>query len=149
MRLNFEECIVFLTRPMCVLLGMFLLLSSADASAGDFTVAYAFDAGDVNDAGKTTTCEYKTFCRIESDKLKLWISLSFWNSDHKEVDVQVSGNKGRPACCFFFDGVDSVRRNARQSLIRLHVFEGRRRIRNEFIQNAPLGVLYLQFSDMK
>jgi hypothetical protein len=80
---------------------MFLLLSSADASAGDFTVAYAFDAGDVNDAGKTTTCEYKTFCRIESDKLKLWISLSFWNSDHKEVDVQVSGNKGRPACCFF------------------------------------------------
>ena len=124
-------------------------LSSAEASAGDYTVAYAFDAGDVNDTGKTKTCEYKTPCLVKSDKLELSILLSFWHSDRKEVHVEVYGDKGRPACCYFFDGVNSVRRNARESLIRLHVFEGRGRIRNEFIQNALLGVLYLQFSDMK
>jgi hypothetical protein len=99
--------------------------------------------------GKKENCEYNKFCLIRSESLELSISLSFWHSDHQEVDIRLYGNKGRPACYYFADGVDSVVRNARGSLIRLHVFEGHARIRNEFIQNAPLGILYLQFSNMK
>jgi hypothetical protein len=128
----------------------FLLLSSVDASAGDYTVAYAFDAGDQTDAGKIETCEYTKFCWIKSEKLKISVLLSFWRPGRNEVDIQIYPDKGRSsACCYFADGVASVVRNVRASLIRLHVFEGRRRTRNEFIQNAPLGILYLQFSDMK
>jgi hypothetical protein len=140
---------VLLMRSISVLLFAVSLLSSAGASAGDYTVAYAFDAGDLNDAGKTEKCEYKETCRITSDKLKLSIVLIFVSPDHNELHVRVDGSKGRLACCYFWDGVVSVSRNSRGPLIRLHVFEGRARIRNEFIQNAPVGILYLQFSDMK
>ena len=134
---------------LIVLLGLFLL-SSTSASASDYKVAYAFDAGELNDAGKKEDCEYKTWCQITSEKLNLSITLSFWRPDHKEVTISVNGYKaGRPACCYFADGVPTVRRNAKDSLVRLHVFEGHERIRNEFIQNAYLGTLYLRFSDMK
>jgi hypothetical protein len=74
--------------------------------------------------------------------------LGFWDTNHNQVHIEVYGSKGRPACCYFFDGEISVSRDTR-GLIRLHVYEGRKRIRNEFIQNALLGVLYLQFSKMK
>jgi hypothetical protein len=140
-----------LIRSICaaLLAVPFLFLSDVDASAGDYTVAYAIDAGDQNDAGKIEICEYTKFCLIKSEKLRISLSLSFWHPDHNEVDIQIYGNQGRSACCYFADGVDSVVRKARGSLIRLRVFEGRRRIRNEFLQNAPVGILYLQFSEMK
>jgi hypothetical protein len=127
----------------------FLFVSGADASAGDYIVAYAIDAGDQNAAGKIEICEYTKFCRIESEKLRMSVLLSFRHPDHNEVDIHIYGNRGWAACCYFADGVNSVVRKARGSLIRLHVFEGRRRIRNEFRQNAPVGILYLQFSEMK
>jgi hypothetical protein len=137
-------------RPICgVLLVAFCLLLSAEASAGDYIVSYAFDAGEgLNDSGKQT-CEYKSYCRIESEKLKLSISLAFWDPNHRIVTISVSGEQGRWGCCYFSDGVDDVKRDARDSLIRLYVYVGRRRIRNEFIQNEPLGILYLQFLDIK
>ncbi len=140
---------MFSTRSIYIVLLWLVLLPSTCASAGDYTVAYAFDAGDLNDAGKKGDCEYSSFCLIKSEKLKLSISLSFWHPDHREVDIHLYGNKERPACCYFADGVDSVVSDARGSLIRLHVFEGHARIRNEFIQNVPLGILYLQFSNAK
>ncbi len=128
------------------LAGVFLL-SSVEASAGDYTV-YAFDAGDIDDAGKVT-CKYKSFCIIKSEKLKLSIWLAFWDPNHRDVTVSVSGEKGRWGCCYFSDGVDRVKHNARDSLIRLYVYVGRPRIRNEFIINEPLGILYLKFLDLK
>ncbi len=140
---------MFLTRSIFAVLLTGFLLSSAGASAGDYTVAYAFDAGDVNDAGKIEGCEYEKPCLFKSEKMDLSVLLTFWHPNHDEVHVHVYGITGRPACCYFFDGNDTVRRNARDSLIRLHVFVGRRRIRNEFIQNQLLGILYLQFLDMK
>jgi hypothetical protein len=130
-----------------LLAGVFLL-SSVDASAGNYTVSYAFDAGDINDAGKAT-CEYKSFCRIGSEKLKLSIMLAFWDPNHRIVTISVSGEQGRWGCCYFSDGVDSVKRDARDAPIRLYVYVGRPRMRNEFILNEPLGILHLQFSDMK
>ena len=137
-------------RPICgLLLLIFCLLSSVAASAGDYTVSYAFDAREeLNDSGKQT-CEYKSYCRIESEKLKLSIRLAFWDPNHRIVTISVSGEQGRWGCCYFSDGVDDVKRDARDSLIRLYVYVGRRRIRNEFIQNEPLGILYLQFLDIK
>jgi hypothetical protein len=141
---------VFLRRSIFVLFLVNFLLSNASASAGDYTVAYAFDAGDLNDASKRVDCEYRAPCEITSEKLNLSISLIFWRSDHKKVTISVSANRAsRSGCCYFSDGVSTVERNPRDSLVRLHVFEGRARIRNEFILNTLLGVLYLQFSDMK
>ncbi len=104
--------VVFSIRSMYALLFMFFLLSSAGASAGGYTVTYAFDVGDLNDAGKQE-CNYEEFCLIKSEKLQLSILLSFWDAGHKVVDVNVRGDKGRTGCCFFYDGVDSVKRKIR------------------------------------
>lgn len=139
---------MLLRRSVFGFLAAFFLLSSVDASAGDYVVAYAFDAGDIQDSGKQT-CEYKSFCTIESEKLKLSILLAFWDPNHRIVTISVSGGKGRWGCCYFSDGVHRIERNVRDSLVRVYVYVGRPRIRNEFIVNEPLGILYLQFSDMK
>jgi hypothetical protein len=148
-RPNRKERLMCSIRSVCAVLLAFLL-SSTGASAGDYTVAYAIDTGDENDAGKIETCEYTKFCRIKSEKLKLSVLLSFWHPDHDKVDIHVYPSKGRSsACCYFVDGVDSVVRSARGPLIRLRLFEGRRRMGNEFLQSASLGILYLQFSSMK
>jgi hypothetical protein len=34
-------------------------------------------------------------------------------------------------------------------LLRLYIYEGYARKRNEYVQNLPLGLLYLQLSDLK
>lgn len=47
------------------------------------------------------------------------------------------------------DGIIIFRGMQRDSLVRVYVYVGRPRIRNEFIVSEPLGTLYLQFSDMK
>jgi hypothetical protein len=140
---------MLLRRSAFGILAAIFLLSGAEASAGDYTVSYAFDAGEeLNDAGKQT-CEYKSFCTIVSEKLKLSILLAFWDPNHRVVTISVSGEKGRWGCCYFSDGANSIERNVKDSLVRVYVYVGRRRIRNEFIVNEPLGTLYLQFLDMK
>lgn len=133
-------------RAICVLL--VLLLWHPRAFAGDYIVAYALEAGDQIETGKTEKCEYRYYCTISLKKLGISILLSFWDPNRNKVHVAIFGDR-RPNCCFFADGVDSVSRSARGSLIRLNVYEGHARRRNEFIRNSPLGILNLQFSDMK
>lgn len=141
---------MLLIRSIFVLLLVTFLLSSARASAGDYRVTYGFDTGDLNDTGMKVDCEYKAVCEIKSEKLNLSISLGFWHPDHKKVTISVDANRaGRSGCCYFSDGVSTIERNPREPFIRLNVFEGRARIRNEYILNTFLGVLYLQFLDMK
>jgi hypothetical protein len=147
---NPRECVVSFIRVIGVLLLMLFLLPSTGASAGDYTVSYALDAGDTNDAGKSEECTFKYYCDVASEKLDFNILLSFHYPDrnhpkHNEVHISIRGRNG---CCYFSDGVDSIVRNA-GALIRINVYRGRRRIRNEFIQNEPVGILYLQFSNMK
>lgn len=129
---------------------MFFLLPSTGASAGDYTVSYALDAGDTQDIGKSEKCTFKYYCDLASEKLDFNILLSFHYPDrnhpkHNEVHISISGRNG---CCYFSDGVDSVVRDA-GALIRINIYRGRPRIRNEFILNEPVGILYLQFSNMK
>ncbi len=137
---------MLLSRIFAVLLGLYLL-SSIDAVAGDYTVSYAFDAGDLNDAGTTTKCKYQAFCQIELVKLDLSISLVLYRGN--KIDVSVLGGRSRLACCYFSDGVHWFSRDLDQPFVRLVVYEGHARRRNEYIQNLPVGVLYLQFSGMK
>ena len=114
--------------------------------AADYTVSYALDAGDLTDAGNGH-CKFEEHCRLRSEKVGLEVWLTFYDPTHEKVDISVYGTNGRQSCCFFYDGVESVSRNT-ESLIRLRVYEGRRRKQNEFRLNMPLGVLYLQFPDM-
>jgi hypothetical protein len=135
-----------LKRAIWILL-VFVLWQSPGAFAGDYSVAYAFEVGDQIETGKTDDCEYLYFCTISLKKLGLYVNLSFWDPKRNSVVIGAHGDR-RPNCCFFADGARSVSRRAR-SVIRLNVYEGHARRGNEFIRNAPFGILNLHFSDMK
>jgi hypothetical protein len=136
-----------LLRAAYVVLPVFLFLSSVSASAGDYAVSYAFDNGDLIETARIEKCEYREECKINLEKAELTISLAFWHPDHNEVRVEVSGS--RLGCCYFPDGAESVSRDVRGTTIRLPIFEGRARKRNEFLQNIFVGVLHLRFSNTK
>jgi hypothetical protein len=141
----------FLRTACCFL--AFCLFSNADASATDYTVSYAFNAGDSNVAGKAR-CEYKSDCKIELKKLNLTITLRsrdpiYWN----RAVIEISGDGSRWGCCYFVDGMDEVVRDlTAESPIRLGVYVGRRqghpRRSSEYLVNEPLGILYLHFLDV-
>lgn len=136
-------------------------LSSVDAFAGDYTVSYAFDgttSEDVatgatsafNETGTTKACRYDSYCTLELARSNLTISVRVQRSGRHRVVVLADGGRSRGmACCYFSDGDRSAERDLAQPLLRLHIYEGRARRRNEVVQNIPLGLLYLQFSELK
>jgi hypothetical protein len=132
-------------RTLGAALLVFLLCPSIGVSASEYTVSYAFDAGDLTDAS-SGHCKFEEDCRLQSEKLSLMVWLTFYDPTHEKVDISVYGINGRRSCCYFYDGAESVSRNT-DSLVHLRVYEGRRRKQNEFRLNTPLGVLYLQFTD--
>jgi hypothetical protein len=130
---------------------MFLTLAlflNLPAEAADYTVAYAFDGVETTETGKAE-CEYRSYCEVNFEKAGVSLLLGFRDPRHTSIGITVYGLR-RANCCFFFDGVSSVSRDlGRTSLIRLHVYEGHRRRGNEYIQNAPIGVLSLNISNLK
>jgi hypothetical protein len=137
------------------------VLQATAALAGDYTVSYAFDgttAEDVaagatsplNEEGTRTECEYKKLCSIELSKSNISISFMVPHSRTDAVTIYAEGGRTRSAgCCYFSDGGRRVSRKLTQPLVRLHLYEGRARKGNEFVQNLHLGLLYLQFSNLK
>jgi hypothetical protein len=134
-----------LTRLVFVAL-LFLVRSSAVAAAGDYSVAYAIDAHGKNDAGKVETCEYDSPCEITSSSLGLSIVLDFIRPDHHSVELRVNGP---PGCCYSADAAKTIYLKIDPTVLRVRLYEGRSRRRNEFVQNTLFGILYLAFSDMR
>lgn len=137
------------------------LVRSTDAGAGDYTVSYAFDGttrqdaaagatSSLNEQGTRKECQYDRPCTIELTKSDLAISFSVERSGRHKVVIHADGGRSRSiGCCYFSDGERRAARELTQPLLRLHIYEGHARKRNEYIENIPLGLLYLQFSDLK
>ena len=125
---------------------LFLIRSSVGAAAGDYSVAYAIDADGKNDTGKVETCEYDRPCEITSQSLGLSIVLHFNRPDHLFFNLQVKGPSG---CCYSADAAKTIYLKIDPTLLRVPLYEGRPRRRNEFVQNSLFGILYLAFSDMR
>lgn len=138
--------LVLLRRSIFGPVATLLLLSSADASAGDYSVTYAIDADAKNDAGKIESCEYSKSCFITSASLGLSIFLSSVREDHRSVELQVYGPSG---CCYSADAARSIYLDIKPGLQRVPIYEGRARRRNEFVLNNRFGVLYIEFSDFR
>ena len=120
-------------------------LTSTMSRAGDYVVSWAFDAGDKNETGIRADCVYTERCTVKPEKSDFEVELTFWRPKPRIARIRISTVLG---CCYFSQGDSFVERDT-ASLIRLGVYEGRRRKGNEYVLNAPVGVLYLQFSDLK
>jgi hypothetical protein len=60
-----------------ILAALLFLYTTANASAGDYTVAYDLEVRDQKDAGETASCEYSQPCEIVSENLGLIVQLDF------------------------------------------------------------------------
>jgi hypothetical protein len=137
------------------------LVRSTPSTAGDYVVAYAFDAttaedvsadrvGSRNEHGAVRDCRYGAYCAITLPKSDLLISFSISGPDQKEVRIAATRGRGYSlTCCYFSDGEHGAWRTLTSSMLRLWIFEGRPRKRNEYVQNLPVGLLYLRFFDLK
>lgn|GEM_PF-5810447 len=104
----------------------------------------------LNEVGTTSECQYQKFCKISLAKSDLSISFVVYHTSPNEISVYAKGGRTRSiGCCYFPDGESRISRQLREPLVRLHIYDGHARKRNEFVQNIHLGVLYLQFSDLK
>lgn len=124
----------------------FFLLSGTGAAAADYSVTYAIDANGKNSAGKIETCDYETLCFIEPPGLGLQISLSFNHSDRRWVKLRIDGP---PACCYSSDAASEFYLQIEPGLLRVPIYQGRARRRNEFVRNHKFGVVYLEFSSLR
>ncbi len=150
-----------LRRILPVMLVVTGLLPSVAAFAGDYTVSYAFDSarGDdvaagatssLNEAGTTRDCWYEKYCSISLPKADLTITFTVQRSSRHQVVVYADGGRSRRAgCCYFSGGESRAAIELTQPLLYLRIYEGHARKRNEVVQNIHLGLLYLQFSDLK
>lgn len=134
-----------------------------DAVAGDYTVSYAFAGttergvaaaatNSLNEEGTRKDCTYGTSCviRLSKPDLEIWFDVSQAERDQARISVSAYGGRAHGLeCCFFSDGERTYSRPLREPLVRLYVYDGHRRKGNEVIQNIQLGILYLQFSDLK
>ncbi|QIP08542.1 hypothetical protein [Bradyrhizobium symbiodeficiens] len=137
------------------------LVLSTHAFAGDFTVSYAFDSttradvargamGASNEEGIAKECQYERRCAIKLTKSDLTISLNVERSGSYKVMVFADGGRSlSDGCCYFSGGDRLAERVLTEPLLRLWIYEGQARKRNEYVENIPLGLLYLQFSDLK
>jgi len=137
------------------------LLLSVDAFAGDYAVSFAFDGttkedvaagvtSTLNEEGTTKECQYERRCTIELTKSDLTISFYVERLGYHEVMVFADGGRSLSAgCCYFSGGDRLVSRKLAEPFLRLRIYEGQARKRNEYVENLPLGLLYLQFSDFK
>jgi hypothetical protein len=124
---------------------MLLCFSSSGLLAGEVSVAYAIDADGQQDSGKMV-CDYQKSCSINSVGLKLFVILIF-DPDMRRVQVSISGNYGRPGCCYFSGGEMRTLTKMESSIQRFPFFEGRPRQGNELIENSLAGTLYLAFHE--
>lgn len=152
---------MLLRRILFVMMVVTGLLPSIDAFAGDYTVSYAFDGttredvaagvmSSLSEEGTTKECQYETRCTIKLTKSDLTISLSVKRSGSQKVTVFAYGGRSRDAgCCYFWGGDRLAARELAEPLLRLWIYEGQARKGNEYVENIPLGLLYLQFSDLR
>lgn len=150
-----------LRRILSVMLAMTGVLPSGVVFAGDYTVSYAFDsargdefaageASTLNEAGTTRECWYEKYRSVSLPKADLTKTFALQRSSQHEVVVHADGGGSRSAvCCFSSGGERRVAVDLTQPLLYLRIYEGHARKRNEFIQNHPLELLYLQFSDLR
>jgi hypothetical protein len=143
---QFKEHLVGLIRSVRAALLAVFLVSSAGASAGEYSLAYAIEANGRNDVGKIETCDYDKPCDIDAPGLGLRISLSFIHADHDEVELYVDGPSG---CCYSNDAIRTFYIEIKPGLLRVPIYQGRARRQNEFVQNKRFGVLYLAFSNLR
>jgi hypothetical protein len=108
-------------------------------------VAYAIDAGGLRESGKYTECTYRTVCLLNFERASIHMLLT---ADGKGHFVSVYIRDGR-SCCYFYDGGNEIYLDGDKPYHQQPIFEGRKRLGNEFVLNRKIGNIFLSFKDFR
>jgi len=128
------------------LLAAFMVVAvTTNGRAADYSLAYGIELNGMRDTGTLDQCDIGELCEIRSARLDLRIIVWVDRIDSGLADIYISGH--RRTCCLFGDGDHRYRADIEQALIRIPIYEGKRRLGNEFVRNKPVGTLWLSFSN--
>jgi len=131
-------------RPVTAILGLLgVLLSSSIVLADDYRVDFGIKTKTGEDVG-TITCQFGEICRENVASLGLRISILILRSRRERASVHVNGSD--LSCCYFVGAADSLDVDTHQPLSRVVFSQGARARGALFIQNQPMGTLFLRFS---
>lgn len=127
------------------LLAAFMLVAvTTNVRAADYSLAYGIELNGMRDTGTMDQCDIGQRCEIRNARLDLLIIVTVDRIASWQADIFIYGHRGN--CCLFGDGDHRYRADIRQALIRVPIYEGKRRLGNEFVQNKSVGTLWLSFS---
>ena len=125
-----------------LLAAFMLVLVTTDGRAADYSLAYGIELNGMRDTGILNQCHTGGPCEIRNDRLGLLITVTVDRANW-QADIRIAH---RGTCCLFGLGDDSHRADVRQDLIRVPIYDGKRRLQNEAAHNISVGTLWLAFS---
>jgi hypothetical protein len=84
---------------------------------------------------------------LEPPGFGLQIVIGFIHADHHSAEVEIYG--GPSGCCYSADADRTIYLDVEQGLLRIPIYVGKKRKRNEFVRNERFGTLYLRFSKLR
>ena len=131
-------------RPLTSILALLgSVLASSTVLADDYRVDFGIKTKTGEDA-RTITCQFGEMCGEAVASLGLRISILVFRSHPERASVYVNGSD--LSCCYFVGAADSLDVDTRQPLSRVGFFQGARARGALFIENKPMGTLFLRFS---
>jgi len=119
------------------------LLSSNTARAADYSVDFGVDTVNAGKDAGSLACQLRKRCSAKLEPLGLNVSFDVSWKESGEATVRLE-NEDR-SCCYFADGRRSVTVDGRAPLSRLPFFRGAAPRGGLFVQNEPVGILFLRF----
>jgi hypothetical protein len=119
-------------------------LSSNAARAADYSVDFGVDTVNAGKDAGSLTGQLRKRCSAKLKPFGLNVSFDVSWEDSGEATIRLE-NEDR-SCCYFADGRRSVIVDGRAPLSRLPFFEGPVPRAGLFVQNEPVGILFLKFN---
>jgi hypothetical protein len=128
------------------LLASFMVVAvTTNGRAADYSLAYGIELNGMRDTGTLDQCDFRELCKIRNARLDLQITVMVDRIASRDAYIFIHGYRG--TCCLFGDGDNQkYLADIRPALIRVSIYEGKRRLGNEFVQSKPVGTLWLSFS---
>lgn len=126
---------------MLIITAALLLISVCGARAESYRVDYAVKV-QTGEATGSVICRYDQNCTVDLKTLQMKLAISILRDYRGRADLVLDGSN---SCCLFDGATRRPSVNPRQPSLRLRLFTGEAARGLEYIENEPIGVLYLKF----
>ncbi|CCE11309.1 hypothetical protein BRAS3843_670012 [Bradyrhizobium sp. STM 3843] len=128
-------------RAVIVSITLFLV-GVLEARAESYRVDYAVKL-QAGEATGSVNCHYDERCVVDLKTLQMKLSISILRNYRGRADLVLDGKNN---CCLFDGATRRPSINPRQPGMRLRLFTGEAARGLEYVENEPIGLLYLRFN---